>query len=626
MLEEAISGNVQTEPLRIDGADTIPNGETETGESNKLLSEDIGMLEDGMLEDEPTTETPRETPVNTASPDSDSEKLENDLLKGIDDDLDELESDLANAALALDDESTKESAKTELDKPVEGDKPEEDKPIAEVDEKPDDKTKENPFPDNAKSEEQGLEEKFLKDDLSDGFDNIINENKEDSAVVKDAAVYYSCIGDAEIFVAPAESPKPAITELTAVEDSVSSTKNADDETKAEDLLVACESPTQTEVATEQENTSETSSSAGDTPEESSDEKQQTTGNGITDADKSVADSVKIAKVEQLEDMEVDDDEKDEDTAVTRDDEDLHLCIVEDGETRESSAEPAVKEQVPFKIKFMRKFSSAVGVLTRSELEELLIQKITESLMFCSENTELRARLEKQEKNCESFKKQLENLTKQYNDLDMIHTRVTRDLQDRPESAITPVKITRAVGLQVFSPVPRNKPNPVQVNFQTNHHQTTIKPTNKRPATELEQVMNGRSNISPENVKRKKTTPLRPALSEKERQMLANQEAKVEQKIRNTAVSSVKLPANLVISPISNGQGPSSSATHANTNSSIDLTDDEESCSNGSFHQPPALVAIRGQNSNSNQSMRKTILLKSNIRPTLSKKKSALNLT
>lgn len=228
-----------------------------------------------------------------------------------------------------------------------------------------------------------------------------------------------------------------------------------------------------------------------------------------------------------------------------------------------STKQAIKELVPFRIKFLTKFSSPVAVLTRSELEELLIKKIKESMSFCSENTELADRIEKQEKNLESLQIQLQNVKKQYNDLVMLYRRAGKDLQDNPDSGITLVKITRNVGLQVFSLGSTENNNKLIMNNET------IKPSNKRPATEFEKDINERSNISPENLKRMKATQLRPALSNKKRQI---NETKAEQKIRKT-VSSVKVPAKHVISHIPNGQGPSRSDTHSNTHSSMDLTDD-----------------------------------------------------
>lgn len=63
----------------------------------------------------------------------------------------------------------------------------------------------------------------------------------------------------------------------------------------------------------------------------------------------------------------------------------------------------------FQIQLHEKFSPTVGKLSRPELEELLFQKITESLMFSNETTEIRSLLEKQIAISENFKKRMHNV-------------------------------------------------------------------------------------------------------------------------------------------------------------------------------------------------------------------------
>lgn len=552
-LESAISGN-EPEPEEVEkvASESISKCENkEEEEASKLNQEN-----DEVTKDEGEKETPHNG--NGVSTDSDAEKLENDLLNDSDDINKEVDDLLASIT----------AEELNSDEPANTDKQIVDKSKETADECSTQKEK---------SEAEVLEDKLLADPLEDELLNeaacVVSNSEEGESKEKITDVSTE-VKNQE----PAENQESREPETN--DETTHSRKVSEDEPKGEDLLVACESPKPTETPSEQENKSETSSNSGETPEDSSDEKQRATESENADENKDIEDKVKpikVVAVTQLEGMEIDeleDDSKEGETLPAEGDE-VHLCMIE-----------PTKEKVQFKINFMRKFASAVGVLSRAELEELLVQKITESFMFCSENTELRSRLEKQEKNCETFRKQLENLNKQYNDLHMIHIRVQKDLKDRPESAITPVKITRAVGLQVFSPMARQKPNQI-LNFQSNLHQTTIKPSNKRPASELEPVSNGKS---PDSVKRKKTTPLRPQLTDKERQMLDNQEAKVEQKIRSTVIggSTVKLPPNVTISPIQNG-----TVNGTSNHSSIDLTDDEES--SGSAQQPPALVAIRASN-------------------------------
>lgn len=244
-------------------------------------------------------------------------------------------------------------------------------------------------------------------------------------------------------------------------------------------------------------------------------------------------------------------------------------------TTSSEATTSSKEQVPFKFTFLRKFSSKVGKLTRSELEEILIEKITESLAFKSDNSELRRRIEKQEKITEALKKQLESVKKQYNDLEMIHNRTMKDLKERPGAAITPVKITRAVGLQVYQPGWGGK----KINSNI-----SLQPTNKRSHEAISPVSG--NNTTPPDAKRKKPikfTPLRPPLSFSAQAQVARQEANEEQRLRTNVKNALSVPSGITVYPI-NGSSP-------NKSTSIDLTDDLED-KQVKKKVPPPLTTIR----------------------------------
>lgn len=218
--------------------------------------------------------------------------------------------------------------------------------------------------------------------------------------------------------------------------------------------------------------------------------------------------------------------------------------------QEKDEQTPIKKQVMVKLNFMRKFASSFGKLSRSDLEELLLEKITESIVFRSESTDLRTKCEKQDEIIENLKQRIQSITKQYNDLDMIHKRIVKDLKEKPDQPITPVKITRAVGLQVYQP--HNNSNNIN-NLKPKVTSTTTvanKPTVKRP--------NESSDINEKEAeaKRKKSnkiiTPMRPPLSEKEKASLEKQEATIEQKIRTKVIKSdaASLPSST--KPTSNG--------------------------------------------------------------------------
>ncbi|KAJ6641859.1 Activating transcription factor 7-interacting protein 1, partial [Pseudolycoriella hygida] len=105
----------------------------------------------------------------------------------------------------------------------------------------------------------------------------------------------------------------------------------------------------------------------------------------------------------------------------------------------------------FSLHFVRKFNKNFDKMTRHDLEELLIQKCVEVIVHKSEYADMRNKIEKQETKLSSYNAKYQELSKQYRDLEMVHQRVVKDLELKNQSVITPVKITRAVGLQVSLP-------------------------------------------------------------------------------------------------------------------------------------------------------------------------------
>lgn len=141
-----------------------------------------------------------------------------------------------------------------------------------------------------------------------------------------------------------------------------------------------------------------------------------------------------------------------------------------------------EHETEFKFNFMKKFATKIGSLSRLELEELLAQKITESIRFRTNNADLRERLERQTTINKSNMKRLSIVTKQYQDFEMVYKRVLKDLNERPDVPIVPVKITRDVGLQVCDTATQQHTRPIK-NRLTQPGPTKDNPQNfKRPAT------------------------------------------------------------------------------------------------------------------------------------------------
>jgi hypothetical protein len=83
-----------------------------------------------------------------------------------------------------------------------------------------------------------------------------------------------------------------------------------------------------------------------------------------------------------------------------------------------------------------------------ELEELLIQKIAETITMRSEIGQLREQARISEKNQEAMRGKLQQLTKQVKDFEMVLNRNAADRRANSDKLVAPIKINRSVGLQV----------------------------------------------------------------------------------------------------------------------------------------------------------------------------------
>ncbi|GAB1866139.1 Activating transcription factor 7-interacting protein 1 [Camponotus japonicus] len=98
--------------------------------------------------------------------------------------------------------------------------------------------------------------------------------------------------------------------------------------------------------------------------------------------------------------------------------------------------------------FQRDMKEKLPKLTQEELEELLIQKIAETITMRSEIGQLREQARISEKYQEVMRTKLQQLTKQVKDFEMVVNRNTIDRRTNPDKPVAPIKINRSVGLQV----------------------------------------------------------------------------------------------------------------------------------------------------------------------------------
>lgn len=120
--------------------------------------------------------------------------------------------------------------------------------------------------------------------------------------------------------------------------------------------------------------------------------------------------------------------------------------------------PEIKQNVkPLRLEFFKTFRRSFDTMTRDDLEELVLQKVVEAMMVKSDFAEIRMQLDKCESTLANYRRKIAEVSKQFLDLETVHKRVLKDLEAKNSHFTAPVRITRAVGLQVGIPFKAIKP-------------------------------------------------------------------------------------------------------------------------------------------------------------------------
>ncbi|XP_046968505.1 activating transcription factor 7-interacting protein 1 [Vanessa cardui] len=101
------------------------------------------------------------------------------------------------------------------------------------------------------------------------------------------------------------------------------------------------------------------------------------------------------------------------------------------------------------VNFLKTCKKNLADMTRDELEEFCILKIVESVVDRSNLSEIKMQLKTLGQNIEEYKKKAMLLTKQNRDLQVVLKSVQEEQKKKSDVPITPLKITRSVGMQVF---------------------------------------------------------------------------------------------------------------------------------------------------------------------------------
>ena len=98
----------------------------------------------------------------------------------------------------------------------------------------------------------------------------------------------------------------------------------------------------------------------------------------------------------------------------------------------------------------KKLKKIVRKMTRKQLEEMMMTKMTELITNKSEVGQLRKEVDSYKSKTEKWQTRAQALSKQLTDLGTVMKKYITDRKTRPRDRVAPVKITRSVGLQVMT--------------------------------------------------------------------------------------------------------------------------------------------------------------------------------
>ncbi|XP_041986475.1 activating transcription factor 7-interacting protein 1 isoform X2 [Aricia agestis] len=152
---------------------------------------------------------------------------------------------------------------------------------------------------------------------------------------------------------------------------------------------------------------------------------------------------------------------------------------------------------------LKSFKKNLGEMTREELEDFCILTIAEAVFDRSNLGELKSQLKILSQNFEDHKVKAKNLAKQNRDLQVVLKSIQEEQKKNSEAPITPLKITRSVGMQVLmtEKVSRKR----QVTTQMLQNST---PTKQITPTSTPNKTQNKPAASP-NVSNTKTPPRQP---------------------------------------------------------------------------------------------------------------------
>lgn len=99
-------------------------------------------------------------------------------------------------------------------------------------------------------------------------------------------------------------------------------------------------------------------------------------------------------------------------------------------------------------KLIKSFKNKISDMTRDDLEDFCLLKIVEGVVERSNLSEIKTNLKMMTQCVDEWKKKAMTLNKQVRDLQIVLKTVQEEQKKRPGESITPLRITRSVGVQV----------------------------------------------------------------------------------------------------------------------------------------------------------------------------------
>ena len=118
-------------------------------------------------------------------------------------------------------------------------------------------------------------------------------------------------------------------------------------------------------------------------------------------------------------------------------------------TKKSRLNPSLEEEQPQQVD-KKKLHKTLKRLSRSELEEIIGNKMLEVMTNRSEIGRLRQKVDSYDETIKKWKSRAQALSKQCTDLGTVMKKYITDSKNKPREKVAPARITRSVGLQVVS--------------------------------------------------------------------------------------------------------------------------------------------------------------------------------